>query len=99
MSPEQVRGGTPHPSWDIWALAVVTYEMLTGRLPFEAATGLRSCRAAAAESWIHLADPQPELPPGMDSVFEGAFSHDPAKRPAGALVFLNSFEHVVDGYQ
>jgi tRNA A-37 threonylcarbamoyl transferase component Bud32 len=34
MSPEQRRGGDPHPTWDLWALAVVAYEMLTGAYPF-----------------------------------------------------------------
>jgi serine/threonine protein kinase len=35
MSPEQRRGEQPHHAWDLWALAVVTYEMLTGAYPFE----------------------------------------------------------------
>jgi eukaryotic-like serine/threonine-protein kinase len=35
MSPEQRCGGTVHQAWDLWALAVVTYEMLTGAFPFE----------------------------------------------------------------
>ena len=34
MSPEQIRGGAPNPSWDLWALAVVAYETLAGRHPF-----------------------------------------------------------------
>jgi eukaryotic-like serine/threonine-protein kinase len=37
MSPEQRRGEEPHHAWDLWALAVVTYEMLTGAYPFEEA--------------------------------------------------------------
>ena len=35
MSPEQRRGEQPLHAWDLWALAVVTYEMLTGGYPFE----------------------------------------------------------------
>ncbi|MDP7691715.1 MAG: serine/threonine-protein kinase, partial [Vicinamibacterales bacterium] len=38
MSPEQLRGGTVLPAWDLWALSVVAYEMLTGAHPFAAAT-------------------------------------------------------------
>jgi hypothetical protein len=33
MAPEQLDGGVVHPSWDLWALAVTTHEMLTGRRP------------------------------------------------------------------
>jgi eukaryotic-like serine/threonine-protein kinase len=34
MAPEQLAGGPPAPSWDIWALAVIAFEMLTGAHPF-----------------------------------------------------------------
>jgi eukaryotic-like serine/threonine-protein kinase len=35
MSPEQRSGQVAHHTWDLWALAVTTYEMLTGFHPFE----------------------------------------------------------------
>jgi serine/threonine-protein kinase len=35
MSPEQRSGQAAHQAWDLWALAVMTYEMLTGCYPFE----------------------------------------------------------------
>lgn len=35
MSPEQRGRQSVHHSWDLWALAVMTYEMLTGFYPFE----------------------------------------------------------------
>jgi predicted Ser/Thr protein kinase len=34
MSPEQLRGGVPDPTNDIYALGIVTYLMLTGKFPF-----------------------------------------------------------------
>ena len=36
MSPEQLQGEYPAVSWDLWAIAVVAYEALTGTLPFPA---------------------------------------------------------------
>ena len=38
LSPEQLLGERPEVSWDLWALAVVAYEALTGALPFPVAS-------------------------------------------------------------
>lgn len=38
MAPEQFHGEAPSPAVDLWALGIVMYEMLSGRLPFEAPT-------------------------------------------------------------
>jgi serine/threonine-protein kinase len=97
MSPEQVRGGAPSPSWDVWALAVVAYEMLTGGRPFAEAVPLDWFAAVAAGTWIRVTDREPELPSSLDSVFAGALSLDPAERPSGALEFMYSMEQALDG--
>jgi serine/threonine-protein kinase len=34
MPPEQLRGESATAAWDVWALALIAYEMLTGTLPF-----------------------------------------------------------------
>jgi serine/threonine-protein kinase len=34
MSPEQLRGEVPATAWDVWAIGVIAYEMLTGAHPF-----------------------------------------------------------------
>ncbi len=39
MPPEQLRGETAAPAWDLWALALIACEMLTGALPFEGRLG------------------------------------------------------------
>ena len=97
MSPEQVRGGAPDPSWDLWALAVVAYEMLAGRRPFADASSLELFPSRFPLAPTRLTDRHPELPSALDSVFARAFSLDPAERPTGALVFMGSLKQALDG--
>ena len=84
MSPEQVRGATDidHRA-DLWSLAVVAYECLLGRLPFDSPT-LGDCFAQI------LADPMPvpsraappdvHVPPAFDRWWARAASRDVAGR-------------------
>ncbi len=84
LSPEQARGERAGPASDRYALAVVAWELLAGRRPFEAQT-------PAAEAAAHVQAPVPsisaanrELPRAYDSIFERALAKDPARdfRPA-----------------
>ena len=53
MAPEQLAGGRPAPSWDLWAVAVLACEMVTGAHPF--AGGTPSSMPAPLESWFRRA--------------------------------------------
>jgi hypothetical protein len=96
MSPEQRRGGMPHPSWDIWALAVIAYEMLVGECPFTETNSYDFRRTVAPGSWMHLANRRSDVPDSTDAIFARAFSVDPAERPAGALTFLDDMERALN---
>jgi serine/threonine-protein kinase len=78
MSPEQLRGEPPAESWDVWALAVVAFEMLTGTHPFALDGDLRGPFAAARAMAL---GPAPALTPALRGFFERALAADRALRP------------------
>lgn len=71
MAPEQRLGQRAGAHTDVYALAVVLYEMLTGRTPH--GDGAPSARAI-----------NPYLPPEVDGVLARGLAHDPARRPSSA---------------
>jgi eukaryotic-like serine/threonine-protein kinase len=93
MAPEQLRGEAPAPSWDVWALAVMTCEMLTGTHPFATpAFGLSSAGAPAAQPVIASDSPiEPAWPPYLARWL----SIDQARRPTGAGEFVRELEQML----
>jgi hypothetical protein len=75
MAPEQIRGGAAHRSWDVWALAVVAFEMLAGRRPVPAGFA-----AVAGSPFLE----EGALPLPSRSFFRRALAIDPSQRPASA---------------
>jgi serine/threonine-protein kinase len=86
MSPEQLRGRALDGRSDLYALGVVLFEMLTGRLPFDCDT---------PEQWMtaHLerlpptvseSAPDAEVPRELEALVARLLAKDPAARPATA---------------
>jgi eukaryotic-like serine/threonine-protein kinase len=84
ISPEQARGEPATPASDRYSLAVVAFELLTGRRPFVGDTPTTEAFAHLNASVPRAGAVDPTLPPALDDVFEEALAKDPAKRPATA---------------
>ena len=87
LSPEQARGEEAGPRADIYSLGVVTYQLLSGRLPYEAS----SLSELALKQQRELPTPLYELsdgvPPELAAVVAGALSIEQEGRPPDALSF------------
>ncbi len=60
MAPEQAAGDIVSPAWDIWALGVITHEMLTGQHPFRRSVDFGSDDAVTTNPGHGM--PQADLP-------------------------------------
>jgi serine/threonine-protein kinase len=79
-SPEQAAGeDTDHRS-DIYALGVVLYELLTGRLPFEAQSPVQMMMQRIHEPPIPPRRLNPRVTPQLEAVILRALARDPAAR-------------------
>jgi serine/threonine-protein kinase PpkA len=84
LSPEQAQGLAVDARCDLYSLGVLTYEMLTGRRPYEAATAL-------AMLDLHINAPVPVLGPpheGMQVVLNGLMAKDREQRYRSAQALL-----------
>jgi serine/threonine-protein kinase len=87
MAPEQIRGEAVAGSADVYALACVMVECLTGSPPFGDRQGMRVL-------WAHLQDDppdpseqHPEVPAALGAVIVGAMQKEPKDRPQTAGEF------------
>ncbi len=95
MAPEQLRSEAADASWDLWALAVIAYEMLTGARPFAGATLTEWQAAVLAGRLTPVADHLPDAPVRWQELFERILALEPARRPNSALMFFSELERAL----
>lgn len=88
ISPEQARGDITDEKADIYSTGVMLYEMLTGRLPFEADSAV-SVAIMQLQSEPKLPrEINPSIPEGLEEITIKAMQKDPAKRYQSAAEML-----------
>jgi eukaryotic-like serine/threonine-protein kinase len=96
LAPEQAQGHETTAASDRYALAVVAYELLTGRRPFE-----RGSPTAEAAAHIHEIVPpaseQADLPEAVDAVFARALAKSPVHRFPTAAAFVGALTEALRG--
>jgi eukaryotic-like serine/threonine-protein kinase len=97
LSPEQARGEPAGPAADLYALGVVSYQLLAGRLPYEAAslTDLARQQDAASPPLLHEVDA--EIPRALSLVVARALERQPADRFSDAAEMERALEGALRG--
>jgi len=84
LSPEQTRGEPAEPGSDLYALGVVAYQLLAGRLPYESASLTDLARLQEAGPPPALDELNRDVPPALAETVARALARDRAHRFADA---------------
>jgi len=97
LSPEQSTGQLIGPYTDIYALGIVLYQMLGGRVPFTGTSPVTIALKQALEAPPSLLQLNPALPPGVEAVVMKALAKSPEERYASAGELARAFRSAASG--
>lgn len=80
QSPEQIEGKMPNYASDIYSLAVIAFQMLTGRLPFNQTAPAALIKSQKQGLTIKASNLRLDIPPTVDEVLAKALDYDAAER-------------------
>jgi eukaryotic-like serine/threonine-protein kinase len=95
LSPEQAAGDRATAASDRYALAVVAWELLTGRRPFESEVPTVEAAAHVRTPIPSAHDANPSLPAGFDEIFARALAKSPGDRYASAAEFVGDLRRAL----
>ena len=93
ISPEQVKGKRGDGRSDIYALGVMFYEMLTGKVPFQGPNAFAIMNDRLLNNPIPPREIDPSIPGELQEIIYRALERDPKNRYATAKEFLWDLEH------
>ncbi len=80
FAPEQAQGEPPTPASDVYAIGIVLFEMLTGRLPFVGTDQQELAMAHIRETPPNASDFNPNVPVHVDRILQKSMSKEPEAR-------------------
>jgi serine/threonine-protein kinase len=97
MAPEMSQAGGLTSLVDVYALGVTLYQMVAGRLPYEADTPLGTMLAHAVEPIPDVKTVKPDIPDPVAAVIKQAIAKQPANRYQTAKQLATDFRAAVEG--
>jgi len=94
LSPEQAQGHEISAASDLYAIGIILYELLTGRVPFEAESAVTVALKQVSEAPPSPSAFNPAIPPDLEAVVLRALEKDPAVRFNTADEFIAALEAV-----
>lgn len=88
FSPEHARGGYTDAKSDLYSLGVVMYEMVTGKVPFDADTPVSVALKHMQEEPVPPIEENPNLPEALNKIILKALKKDPMLRYQTATEIL-----------
>src|SRR4051795_6980382 len=95
MAPEQLEGHRAGPEADIYSLAVVAWETLSGRRAYDGRTPIEIAHRKASEPPPSLAGVGPKAPPAAVAALQRGMAADPGSRPRSAGAFVEELGHAL----
>jgi eukaryotic-like serine/threonine-protein kinase len=99
LAPEQARGEEAGPQADQYALGVVAYQMLAGRLPYEATSLTELAFKQQRELPPQLHELNPEVPPALAHAVARSMALDVAARFPSALAMGEGLRNGAEGVE
>lgn len=97
MAPEQAAGVKATPAFDIYAIGILLFELVAGRMPFEADSPLELLAIKATQPAPSIATFREGLPAELVALVDESIALDPADRPASAADVARRLQAVLDG--
>ncbi len=95
MSPEQVEGEDARFTSDIYSMAVIAYELITGHRPFDPQNRQHLHKLQAAGVKVKPSDLRHGVPPEADRLILKALSYKTSRRPAAAQQFAEDLANAL----
>jgi tRNA A-37 threonylcarbamoyl transferase component Bud32 len=89
MAPEQLQGGDLDPTVDVYALASMAFEMLTGRKPRRGRSAVEIAHQVVNEPPPDARDSNPHIPAPAAEAIRAGMAKDPSARPRTAGAFAD----------